>query len=115
MFHRLCLLSVVLLAACAPEPAPPSAAAGPPRHWAFADGVVFDADFPGARLSACEALPNGGYGLVIRPENLPVNNSPWFFFRVSAGTSQTLQVRLRCHCGTSAIAPCRGCTAPFPA
>jgi len=105
MFHRLCLLSVVLLAACAPEPAPPSAAAGPPRRWAFADGVVFEADFPGARLSACEALPNGGYALVIRPENLPVNNSPWFFFRVSAGTSQTLQVRLRCQGGSLRYVP----------
>lgn len=105
MLHRLCLLSVALLVACAPESAPPAADAGPGRRWAFADCVVFEADFPGARLSACEALPDGGYGLVIRPENLPVNNSPWFYFRVSAATSQTLQVRLRCQGGSLRYIP----------
>jgi predicted deacylase len=105
MVHRPYLLLVALFIACALEAASPPAEAGPARRWSFAGGVVFEADFPGARLSACEAMADGGYGLVIRPENLPVNPSPWFFFRVSAGAPMTLQVRLRCQSGSMRYIP----------
>src|SRR6476661_7488203 len=78
-----CLLT---LPACKPEArkqaAPAPAAPAELKRWSFAEnGVVFDADFPRARVNGCEALGNGEYELVIRPEDSPINNSPWFAFK----------------------------------
>lgn len=70
------------------------------QQWSFSDcGTVFDAAFPRARLSECEMLSKGEYGLVIRPENLPVNDSAWFAFKVSAEVETSITVRLRCQGG----------------
>lgn len=101
-----CLVLLGALAACKPPPAlEETAAPGPVRRWAFPSGVVFTADFPGARLTECEALGENEYGLVIRPENLPVNNSPWFFFLVRADHPVDLLVRLRCQGGSLRYIP----------
>ncbi|MHB8903218.1 MAG: M14 family metallopeptidase [Thermoguttaceae bacterium] len=71
------------------------ATAKSPRVFAFADsGVVFDADFDGARLSEAVRDDEGGYRIVIRPENRPINASPWYAFRVRAATAQTIAIRL---------------------
>lgn len=99
-------LLFAVLPSCAPEPAPEAGEeAGPARQWSFPDGVVFDADFPGARLTECEALGGNEFGLVIRPESLPVNNSPWFAFKVRAGREMNLLLRLRCQGGSLRYRP----------
>src|SRR5687768_2560230 len=57
----------------------------PGRTWTFGpDQVTFDTNFPRARLNECEQLPGGEFELLIRPENKPINHSPWFAFKVSA-------------------------------
>lgn len=93
-----CLLALLLLlASCSPE-----------KHdgrWSFEDGVVFEANFPRARLSDCSVIGPGEYGLVIRPENLPVNDSPWFAFKVSSAKVMPLLVRLRCQGGNLRYRP----------
>src|SRR5689334_14634761 len=82
----LAAVCMTALISCSPEgkkPPPPATAANP-RRWNFAEsGVVFDADFPRARLNGCEAGENGTFDAVIRPENAPINDSPWFAFKVS--------------------------------
>lgn len=109
---RILFLAACLAAAasCSPEAKkpPPAAAAAAvePGRWSFAEsGVLFEADFPRARVSECEALGDGEFGLVIRPENLPVNNSPWFAFKVSAAKETQVLVRLRCQGGSLRYRP----------
>ncbi|MFN0075977.1 MAG: M14 family metallopeptidase [Prosthecobacter sp.] len=76
------------------------------QRWSFAEeGVVFDAEFLRARLSECERIGPGEYGMVIRPENMPVNNSPWFAFKVSAAKERPIVVRLRCQGGSVRYRP----------
>lgn len=66
----------------------------PARVWDFAaGGVHFDNQFSGARLNGCEAINDQTYQVTISPENVPINPSPWYAFRVRAETNQTLALR----------------------
>jgi hypothetical protein len=74
--------------------------------WVFPkEQVRFDARFPRARLTECEALGDGKFGLVVRPENLPVNNSPWFAFQVSCEVERKVTLRLRVQGGNLRYRP----------
>lgn len=65
------------------------------RRFDFAEaGVQFDADFAGARLSACRQTGPAEFVATIRPENLPINNSAWYAFRVRADQPGQIRVRL---------------------
>ncbi|HSH27293.1 MAG TPA: M14 family metallopeptidase [Wenzhouxiangella sp.] len=46
------------------------------------DYVTFSSGFEGARLSACRRLDKSSYELLIKPESAPINNSPWYAFRL---------------------------------
>lgn len=68
-----------------------------PQQWSFnEEGVTFSADFPRARLTECKLLAQGEYDLAVRPEDLPVNNSPWFAFKVTAAKESSIVAHLRC-------------------
>ena len=72
-----------------------AAAAEPEAVFSFpSTGVVFDATFNGARLNDCILEEDGTYRIVIRPENVPVNDSAWYAFRVSARAKQTVTIQL---------------------
>ncbi len=74
--------------------------------WVFPkEQVQFDARFPRARLSDCVALGEGEFGLVVRPESLPVNNSPWFAFQVTSEVAKTVVVKLRVQGGNLRYLP----------
>lgn len=74
--------------------------------WVFPEEQVrFDTRFPRARLTECEALGDGKFGLVVRPENLPVNNSPWFAFQVSCEVERKVTLRLRVQGGNLRYRP----------
>jgi hypothetical protein len=78
----------------------------PGRTWTFGtDKVTFDTQFPRARLSECELLDDGQYSLLIKPENKPINYSPWFAFKVSAAKRTTISARLRCEGGAVRYRP----------
>lgn len=97
---RLVLLMCLLVAACSREKSSDG------HRWSFAeDGVVFDAEFPRARLSECKRIGPGEYDLAVRPEDLPVNNSPWFAFKVSAVKETSIVAHLRCLGGTLRYRP----------
>jgi len=54
-------------------------------EWRFdGDGVAFDNVAEGARLAGVVRLDRGSYRLVVRPETIPVNPSPWYAFRIIA-------------------------------
>ncbi len=44
--------------------------------------VLIDNEFSGARVNACERIGPFEYKIVTSPENLPINPSPWYAFRV---------------------------------
>ncbi len=99
----LCLalaFTVPLPAANAPAAAPAHpprtpVVAAPARTWEFAeDGVVFDSQFPAARLSECTRLGPGAYAVTSEPENRPINPSPWFAFRVRAERPRPVSIRI---------------------
>jgi cytosolic carboxypeptidase protein 6 len=65
------------------------------RSFAFEDsGIQFLSDFPGARLSDCTQTGDGEFRLLIRPENAPINHSPWYAFKVVSTKYRTITVRL---------------------
>ncbi|GEP45358.1 M14 family metallopeptidase [Brevifollis gellanilyticus] len=77
-----------------------------PQQWSFSEeGVTFSADFPRARLTECKRLAQGEYDLAVRPEDLPVNNSPWFAFKVTATKETSIVAHLRCIGGTLRYRP----------
>ena len=56
--------------------------------------ATLDADFEGARMSACDAKRRH-FEIRIDPENKPVNPSPWYAFRVTPKRSGELRIILR--------------------
>src|SRR5204862_4626195 len=90
----LAFASLALVVSCSKE-APPSPSNANQHRWSFNEnGVAFDADFPRARLNECAALGQGEFDVTIRPENVPINDSPWFAFKVSAATPMAIVVHL---------------------
>lgn len=102
MLHRRLLLLFGLLLLTGDPAFPPPAAAAEikvvlqeRRVWSFPeDGITFDNQFPAARLNECHRLTAHEYRVVIRPENQPINPSPWYAFRITATRQTTLTVRL---------------------
>ncbi|RMF04712.1 MAG: hypothetical protein D6773_06100, partial [Alphaproteobacteria bacterium] len=58
------------------------------------DRAILDADFEGARMSACRAT-RSGFAIAIEPENSPVNPSPWYAFRVTPKKPGTIKIVMR--------------------
>ena len=81
----------------------PAAAAQEPADACATGAFALRADYPGARLSACEVLAAGEVRVHIRPEDGgKINPSPWYGFHVRAldgaspsGKAAALTVRLR--------------------
>jgi hypothetical protein len=95
------LILAVFFAGCRPEEKK-----APVGIWTFSEvGVTFEAHFPRARMNGCEMLGPDEFGAVVRPENLPVNDSPWFAFRVRSETEKTITLRLRCQGGSLRYRP----------
>ena len=46
------------------------------------DEVTFSSGFEGARLSECRRLGDAAFELLIKPESVPINDSPWYAFRL---------------------------------
>lgn len=69
-------LAAVLLQACATTPAP--------FGYCEAGGFLIDNQFEGGNFATCSVVADNEARLVIRPEDEPpINQSPWYAFRVS--------------------------------
>jgi hypothetical protein len=89
------LVTALLLGACA-QMAPLQG-----NKNAFLEGPVcdygavrFDGDFEAGRLSACRQTGRDAYILYIRPEDTPINPSPWYAFDVEAKRRGELELTL---------------------
>ncbi|NLY00084.1 MAG: peptidase M14 [Rhodopirellula sp.] len=69
------------------------------------EGVVFRADFSAAAVADCSFLGASEYRVVIRPENEPINNSPWYAFQVTSEQPRAITVRLAYEGGTHRYRP----------
>jgi len=58
--------------------------------------VKFDSHFSEGRLDECQQLDDSRYLLTLKPENTPINDSPWYAFKVTADkpTSLTLIMKV---------------------
>ena len=61
----------------------------------FAD-IHFSSDFDSGRLDGCEQTASNSYTLTLKPENTPINPSPWYAFQVTnqSETAQTITITL---------------------
>ena len=76
------------------------------QTWSFPeDGVFFSNDFSGARLNGVTRTSADTYRLLISPETAPINDSPWYAFRVWASTSRNLSLTLAYTNGTHRYVP----------
>lgn len=67
--------------------------------------VTFDTQFSTGRLASCEQKSPDKYILQLRPENTPINNSPWYAFKVTAKKAQTIEVTLQVQDGDHRYSP----------
>ncbi len=66
-----------------------------PKPTCDFQSVKFIADFPGARLNACDKQFDNHFLLSITPENLPINDSPWYAFKIISDTPQTISITVK--------------------
>ncbi|WP_395736880.1 DPP IV N-terminal domain-containing protein [Prosthecobacter sp.] len=76
------------------------------RSWDFTeDGVTFSNEFSGARLSDCERVSPQEYRITIAPENVPVNPSPWYAFKITSKKPQSVTLRFNVTAKGAVITP----------
>lgn len=51
-------------------------------------------DFNGARVNAAELLNDGTIKITILPENQPINQSPWYAFKIWSDTEKSVSIKL---------------------
>ncbi len=84
------LALLFVLSACTIQPVIP------PGEPCIAEAFTVSDDFDGARRGDCQVMGDDKVILFIRPENRPpINDSPWFSFRVAPNTATTAEIVLR--------------------
>lgn len=68
------------------------------KTWKF-DKLSFSNEFPGARLNEVREINDSCYELFIRPENYPINPSPWYAFKTWSSRQED-QVEITLNYGT---------------
>ena len=69
--------------------------------------IQFVHDFPGARLDGCRQQSDSHFVLTIKPEATPINDSPWYAFKVISDTDRTIQLTLQFIDGPARYSPKR--------
>lgn len=64
------------------------------RKSCSAPGYLIDAHFDGGNFHRCHVGADGAAVIELRPENQPINPSPWYAFRVNAQDTGPMQLQL---------------------
>lgn len=65
------------------------------RTYTFPEsGVFVSNEFEGARLNNIIQTSPTNYTVTILPENYPINDSPWYAFKIWSPSNQTVQIKL---------------------
>ena len=62
-----------------------------PRDWTFGD-VTFDTRFAASRLNDVTQIAPDSFCVLIAAENQPINKSPWYAFRLTSATTDSLHL-----------------------
>lgn len=97
------LIGFAFLTACAqvppPEPssAPVEAVAFEPVEGKYCQTEVFklDADFSAANMASCAVIDDRTVEVFLKPENVPINISPWYAVRLTPTQTGDVRVVLR--------------------
>lgn len=68
------------------------------------NGIVLNSDFETARVNGCDISGNTVV-VKIKPENKPINNSPWYAFTLASDKAQQVTVRIKYYGGEHRYAP----------
>ncbi|MBX2857174.1 MAG: succinylglutamate desuccinylase/aspartoacylase family protein [Cellvibrionaceae bacterium] len=69
------------------------------------ENIKIKTNFAGAGLHRCEWLQQGYFKLYLKPENTPINNSPWYAFQVQSQTATKVAFELHIESGTPRYQP----------
>ena len=64
------------------------------QTFVFPNGVRFNNDFAAARLNGIAQHDDSTFTILIRPENSPINDSPWYAFKVWADNETSIRINL---------------------
>lgn len=67
--------------------------------------VSFDSQFAGGRLDSCQQISANQYELGLVPENTPINNSPWYAFKVTVNAKTPIAINMTVTNGTHRYPP----------
>lgn len=86
---------LALLASCVAAPAPEHQ--GEWVEGAYCETGVFklDVDFSGANMAACDILDERTIAIDLKPEDVPINASPWYAVRLTPSQPGNVKVVLR--------------------
>lgn len=63
------------------------------------DQISFNNDFAGASsnkmIESCRSVATGKIEIVLKPENKPINNSPWYAFKLSSAEKKQVEVTIK--------------------
>ncbi|MCC7438365.1 MAG: succinylglutamate desuccinylase/aspartoacylase family protein [Armatimonadetes bacterium] len=68
-------------------------------------GVWFGSNFAGARLGPVFSTSDSDFVAVVKPENAPINNSPWYAFKVWSRARRTIRLHLTYDGGSHRYTP----------
>ena len=68
-------------------------------------GIWMSTEFPGSRVHSFKQKNDSTLEITIRPENHPINMSPWYAFRLWTDRHKTVQIKLRYRHGTHRYPP----------
>ncbi len=87
LFILLSFIAVFLTACAAPRPVA--------QDYCQSGSVLLDAHFDGGQLGTCSVSGDGTFDLTLFPEDAPpINESPWYAFRVSGDAGDEVTVRM---------------------
>jgi hypothetical protein len=69
------------------------------------DKVSFDTDFDGGRLDKCHQVNDNTFKLTLKPENTPINDSPWYSFKVKTDSAMEVKIIMAVEDGSHRYPP----------
>ena len=65
------------------------------KTYSFVEqGIFVDNEFEGARLNDFIMVNDSSFQALIKPENAPINPSPWYSFRIRSNESKNIKITL---------------------
>lgn len=65
------------------------------QSFIFENGIGFSNEFKGGRLNGITRNNDSTFTVLIRPENSPINHSPWYAFKIWANQKTNIRVHMK--------------------